>query len=108
MNDFMRPVVYDAPHPITRVVKSHAPQANVAKRADIVGPVCETGDTFVFDWPLGSVSQADLVAIWVTGAYGFAQAPNYNGRARPAAVLADRDTATVTPRRQSSSDPLRT
>ena len=108
MNDLMRPVLYDAPHPITRVVQSHAPQANAAKRADIVGPVCETGDTFLFDWPLGSVSQGDLVAIWVTGAYGFAQSSNYNGRGRPAEVLVDRDTAKVIRRRETSKDLLRT
>jgi len=101
-------VLYDAPHPITRVVQSHASQANVAKRADIVGPVCETGDTFLFDWPLGSVSQGDLVAIWVTGAYGFAQSSNYNGRGRPAEVLVDRDTAKVIRRRETSKDLLRT
>src|SRR5882724_11623800 len=56
MNDLMRPVLYDAPHPITRVVQDDAKQTNVARRADIVGPVCETGDTFLFDWPLGEVS----------------------------------------------------
>jgi diaminopimelate decarboxylase len=108
MNDLMRPVLYDAPHPITRVVQSHAPQANAAKRADIVGPVCETGDTFLFDWPLGSVSQGDLVAIWVTGAYGFAQSSNYNGRGRAAEVLVDRNTAKLIRRRETRKDLLRT
>src|SRR4029077_4722823 len=71
MNDLLRPVLYDAPHPITRVVQDGVRKANAATRADIVGPVCETGDTFLFDWPLGNVSQGDLVALWVTGAYGF-------------------------------------
>jgi diaminopimelate decarboxylase len=52
--------------------------------------------------------QGDLVAIWVTGAYGFAQSSNYNGRGRPAEVLVDRDTAKVIRRRETSKDLLRT
>ena len=108
MNDLMRPVLYDAPHPITRVVQSGAPEANSTKRADVVGPVCETGDTFLFDWPLGSVSQGDLLAIWVTGAYGFAQSSNYNGRGRAAEVLVDRHTAKLIRRRETRKDLLRT
>ncbi len=108
MNDLMRPVLYDAPHPITRVVQSGAPQTNAANRADIVGPVCETGDTFLFDWPLGNVSQGDLVAIWVTGAYGFAQSSNYNGRGRAAEVLVDRSTSKLIRRRETRKDLLRT
>lgn len=108
MNDLMRPVLYDAPHPITRVVESGAGQSSATKRADIVGPVCETGDTFLFDWPLGNVSKGDLVAIWVTGAYGFAQSSNYNGRGRPAEVLVEGDTMKLIRRRETRKDLLRT
>jgi diaminopimelate decarboxylase len=108
MNDLMRPVLYDAPHPITSVVQRGAPQVNAANRADIVGPVCETGDTFLFDWPLGNVSQGDLAAIWVTGAYGFAQSSNYNGRGRAAEVLVDRNTPKLIRRREMRKDLLRT
>jgi diaminopimelate decarboxylase len=108
MNDLMRPVLYDAPHPITRIVQSGVQQSNATKRADIVGPVCETGDTFLFDWPLGNVSQADLVAIWVSGAYGFAQSSNYNGRGRPAEVLVEGDTMKLIRRRETRKDLLRT
>ena len=108
MNDLMRPVLYDAPHPITCVVKRGGEEANPAKRADIVGPVCETGDTFLFDWPLRNVSQGDLVAIWVTGAYGFVQSSNYNGRGRAAEVLVDRNTPKLIRRRETRKDLLRT
>jgi diaminopimelate decarboxylase len=108
MNDLMRPVLYDAPHPITHVVENGVHQANATKRADVVGPVCETGDTFLFDWPLGTVSQGDLVAVWVAGAYGFAQSSNYNGRGRAAEVLVERDTAKLIRRRETSKDLLRT
>jgi diaminopimelate decarboxylase len=75
---------------------------------DVVGPVCETGDTFLFDWPLGNVSPGDLLAVWVTGAYGFAQSSNYNGRGRAAEVLVDRDTAKLIRRRETRKDLLRT
>jgi diaminopimelate decarboxylase len=108
MNDLMRPVLYDAPHPITRVVQSAAHSQNATKRADIVGPVCETGDTFLFDWPLGNVSQGDLLAVWVTGAYGFAQSSNYNGRGRAAEVLVDGNTLKLIRRREARKDLLRT
>lgn len=108
MNDLMRPVLYDAPHPITRVAQTGANQASTEKRADIVGPVCETGDTFLFDWPLGNVSQGDLLAIWVTGAYGFAQSSNYNGRGRAAEVLVNGNTARLIRRRETHKDLLRT
>ena len=107
MNDLMRPVLYDAPHPITCVVQSGPMPASTTKRADIVGPVCETGDSFLFDWPLGNVSQGDLLAIWVTGAYGFAQSSNYNGRCRAAEVLVDRGTAKLIRRRETRKDLLR-
>jgi diaminopimelate decarboxylase len=108
MNDLMRPVLYDAPHPISRVVQRGSAQENAAKRADIVGPVCETGDTFLFDWPLGNVSQGDLLAIWVAGAYGFAQSSNYNGRGRGAEVLVDGNKSILIRRRETRKDLLRT
>ena len=108
MNDLMRPVLYDAPHPITRVGQSGAQLPNASKRADIVGPVCETGDTFLFDWPLGNISQGDLLGIWVTGAYGFAQSSNYNGRGRAAEVLVDGGSVKLIRRRETRRDLLRT
>lgn len=108
MNDLMRPVLYDAPHPITRVAEDFARSADPSKRCDIVGPVCETGDTFLLDWPLGEVSQGDLVAIWLAGAYGFAQSSNYNARGRAAEVLVHGETAKVIRRRETYRDLLRT
>lgn len=108
MNDLMRPVLYDAPHPITRVLQNDAQRANAIKHADVVGPVCETGDSFLFDWPLGNVSQGDLLAIWVTGAYGFAQSSNYNGRGRAVEVLVNGNTAKLIRRRETHKDLLRT
>ncbi len=108
MNDLMRPVLYDAPHPITRVAQRSAEKAHRAKRADIVGPVCETGDTFLLDWPIGTVCQGDLVAIWLAGAYGFAQSSNYNARPRAAEVLVSGNTAKIIRRRETHRDLRRT
>jgi diaminopimelate decarboxylase len=108
MNDLMRPVLYDAPHPITRVVERPAKELSPAKRADIVGPVCETGDTFLLDWPMGTVAQGDLVAIWLAGAYGFAQSSNYNARPRAAEVLVNGKNAKLIRRRETNRDLRRT
>jgi len=108
MNDLQRPVLYDAPHPITRAVRAGATRTNSEQRVDIVGPVCETGDTFLVDWPLGNVSAGDLAAIWVAGAYGFAQSSNYNARGRAAEVLVSGKTAKLIRRRETHRDLLRT
>lgn len=105
MNDLMRPALYGAIHPITNVSdsKSGAPK----RRADIVGPVCETGDSFLRDWPLGEVAPGDVLAIWVAGAYGMSQTSNYNARLRPAEVLVEGHRFRLIRRRESPHDLLR-
>ncbi|HTQ95581.1 MAG TPA: diaminopimelate decarboxylase [Candidatus Acidoferrum sp.] len=108
MNDLARPVLYDAPHPITRVRRVSSRSNVPARRVDIVGPVCETGDSFLQGWPLGAVIPGDLVAIWATGAYGMVQASNYNGRPRPAEVLVRGNSARLIRRRETQTDLLRT
>lgn len=107
MNDFLRPVLYDAPHPITRV-RLGCQQRVPEVRADVVGPVCESGDTFLQGWPLGHVAAGDLIAIWGTGAYGMVQASNYNGRCRPAEVMVKGKKARLIRRRETIKDVLRT
>jgi len=110
MNDFARPVLYDAPHPITRVCIENTRSADKTpqERVDIVGPVCETGDCFLKGWPLGPVEPGDTVAIWAAGAYGMVQASNYNGRSRPAEVLVHGKRAHLIRRRETPADLLRT
>jgi len=105
MNDLMRPALYDAPHPITPGAEP-ANKKLARERADIVGPVCETGDCFLLDWPLGPANPGDLLAIWAAGAYGMAQASNYNARPRPAEVLIHGTRATAIRRRESRRDLL--
>ena len=107
MNDLIRPVLYDAPHPVTQVRQEKAP-SGVRKRVDVVGPVCETGDCFLQGWPLGKVTPGDVVALWAAGAYGMVQASNYNGRGRPAEVLVEGKRARLIRRRETQDDVLRT
>ena len=108
MNDFARPVLYDAPHPITAVRQNTKTRPTPAQRVDLVGPVCESGDTFLYDWPLHQVQPGDVMAIWGAGAYGMVQASNYNGRCRPAEVLVKGKKARLIRRRETQTDLLRT
>jgi diaminopimelate decarboxylase len=105
MNDFIRPALYDAVHPITSVVRSRktARASNVA----VVGPVCETGDVFLNSWPVGDVKAGDVMALWGAGAYGFAQASNYNSRLRPAEIMVEGVRARVIRKRETVSEMLR-
>src|SRR6266478_2723584 len=108
MNDLMRPALYGAIHPITKVVREAKENDTQRQRADIVGPVCETGDCFLQDWPLGEVKAGDLLAIWAAGAYGMSQASNYNARCRPAEVLVEGKRFRLIRRRETQDDLLRT
>jgi diaminopimelate decarboxylase len=108
MNDLLRPALYGAVHPITRVVREVGAKNGAAERVDIVGPVCETGDCLLHDWPLGEVKTGDLLAIWTAGAYGMTQASNYNARTRPSEVLIDGTRSALIRRRETQEDLLRT
>jgi diaminopimelate decarboxylase len=106
MNDLMRPALYGAIHPITRVERRSGSQNS--RRVDVVGPVCETGDCFLRDWPLGEVKAGDVLAIWAAGAYGMSQTSNYNARCRPAEVLVNGRRFRTIRRRETQRDLLRT
>jgi diaminopimelate decarboxylase len=108
MNDLMRPALYGAIHPITKTARDGKENDAHRQRVDIVGPVCETGDCFLRDWPLGEVKAGDLLAIWVAGAYGMSQASNYNARCRPAEVMVEGQRARLIRRRETHNDLLRT
>jgi diaminopimelate decarboxylase len=108
MNDLMRPSLYGAIHPITKVTRDGKELNTRRQRADIVGPVCETGDCFLHDWPLGDVQTGDLLAIWGAGAYGMALASNYNARCRPAEVLVEGNSFRLIRRRETQEDLQRT
>ena len=108
MNDLLRPALYAAVHPITRVTRTAGESDAAAERVDIVGPVCETGDCFLRDWPLGAVKSGDVLAIWVAGAYGMTQASNYNGRGRACEVLVQGSRGKLIRRRETQEDLIRT
>ncbi|WP_233999507.1 diaminopimelate decarboxylase [Pseudoalteromonas sp. T1lg22] len=82
MNDLIRPSMYDAYHHIATV-----DQKPCQAVYDIVGPVCETGDTFAKNRSLGECEQGDLVAIMGAGAYGAVMASHYNSRLNAPEVL---------------------
>jgi diaminopimelate decarboxylase len=85
MNDLVRPAMYNAYHPITPVTQ---PAADMAlSPVDVVGPICETGDTFARERLLPTIAAEDLVAFGVAGAYGSSMASNYNARPLPAEVM---------------------
>jgi diaminopimelate decarboxylase len=106
MNDLLRPALYSAVHPITRVTRTKKENSTSAK-VDVVGPVCETGDCFLRNWPLGTVKPGDVLAIWAAGAYGMSLASNYNARRRPAEVLVEGNRTRIIRRRETKKDLLR-
>ncbi|MCA1926156.1 MAG: diaminopimelate decarboxylase [Thiobacillus sp.] len=86
MNDLMRPALYEAYHDIVAV----RPGQSTARRYDIVGPICETGDFIGFARDL-DIAEGDLLAILSAGAYGMSMASNYNSRPRAAEILIDKN-----------------
>jgi diaminopimelate decarboxylase len=105
MNDLIRPVLYEATQTITRTTRGPEPLAK--KLVDVVGPVCETGDSLARDWPLEPVRVGELLAVWGAGAYGFVEASNYNARRRPPEVLVRGSQFRIVRRRESYSDLVR-
>jgi diaminopimelate decarboxylase len=85
MAELIRPALYDAYHHIVPVKESQ-PSSMVA---DVVGPVCETGDTLGADRELAEVARGDRLLIMNAGAYGMSMASNYNSRPHPAEVLVE-------------------
>ena len=104
MNDLIRPALYQAHHEIVPVNQC---TDRSTLRADIVGPVCETGDFFARGRELPEVHPGDLLAIQTAGAYGFVLASNYNSRPRPCELLIDGSQVTVARRRESYDDLIR-
>ncbi|MBL8595480.1 MAG: diaminopimelate decarboxylase [Devosia sp.] len=87
MNDLIRPTLYEAHHDIQPVVHSNLAQIT----ADVVGPVCETGDFIAQDRKMAGVKEGDLLAVMSAGAYGAVMASTYNSRPLVPEVLVDGD-----------------
>jgi diaminopimelate decarboxylase len=106
MNDLIRPLLYDAVHPITPAIRG-AEKSAKEMRVDVVGPVCESGDFLARDWPLAPVKSQDLLVVWTAGAYGFTQSSNYNARRRAAEILVEGNRFRVARRREKYDDLVR-
>jgi diaminopimelate decarboxylase len=104
MNDLIRPALYQAHHEIVPVKQPRTGASTFT--ADIVGPVCESGDFFARDRELSSVKPGDLVLLLDAGAYGMSLTSNYNTRTRPPELLIEDGKARIVRRRETLRDLL--
>jgi diaminopimelate decarboxylase len=102
MNDLLRPSHYDAYHRIEAVTPSGSTIV-----ADVVGPVCESGDFLALDRQTDDVPAGGLLAVGTAGAYGFVMSSNYNSRPRAAEVLVDGERWAVVTERERYEDLVR-
>jgi diaminopimelate decarboxylase len=103
MNDLIRPSFYNSFHAIQPV--RHGVSEKLV--ADVVGPICETGDFLARDRELPQPAAGDLLAVMSAGAYGFSMASNYNSRPRAAEVMVKGDRFAVVRRREEPDDLVR-
>ncbi len=103
-NDLMRPALYGSFHPMRPVVR-HDDRRII--HADVVGPICETGDFLARDRELRDMEAGELLAIGAAGAYGFTMASNYNTRTRAVEVMVNGDRVEVVRAREQVADLFR-
>jgi diaminopimelate decarboxylase len=103
MNDLIRPSLYKAHHEILPLRKNGLPQV----KADVVGPVCETGDFLARDRVMANAMPGDYLAVCTTGAYGFVLSSNYNARLRAPEVLVEGGSWRVVREREKYADLVR-
>ena len=100
MNDLLRPTLYQAYHGIEPVMKTDGETIV----ADVVGPICETGDFLALDRKTPAVKKGDLLAVMSAGAYGYVMSSNYCSRPKVAEVMVRDDTFQVIRERQTYED----
>jgi len=100
MNDLMRPSLYGAYHEIRPEHKRDAGEFV----ADVVGPICETGDFLARDRKMAIPERGDLLAVMSAGAYGYTMSSTYNSRTRPAEVMVNGSGYHVVRSRDEVSD----
>ncbi len=103
MNDLARPSLYDSYHEILPVLETQ----NGLQEADIVGPICETGDFLAKGRMAPICEQGDLLAVMSAGAYGFSMSSNYNSRPRVAEVMVNGSEFQVIRKRETFADLIR-
>ena len=104
MNDLVRPTLYGSHHEILPVVKS---SRRGLIKADVVGPICESGDFLAREREMKAVKEGELLAVMSAGAYGMSMASNYNSRPRAAEVLVDGKDHRLIRRRETCMDLVR-
>jgi diaminopimelate decarboxylase len=103
MNDLIRPALYRSHHEIIPLRKTGRPEIV----ADVVGPVCETGDFLARGRKMAEAAPGDYLAIETAGAYGFVQSSNYNSRPRAPEILVEGDTFRTIRARETYPDLVR-
>ena len=100
MNDLIRPALYGSYQGIRPIVQRDGEKIV----ADVVGPICESGDFFAKDREISRPQRGDLLAIMSAGAYGFVMASNYNSHPKPPEILVDGDRFYVIRKRETFDD----
>ncbi len=100
MNDLIRPSLYEAYHQIVPLKK----RDGAIEAADVVGPICETGDFLAKNRELPDVKRDDFLSVLTAGAYGYSLASNYNSRPRPAEVWVNNDKHEIIREREKIED----
>jgi diaminopimelate decarboxylase len=103
MNDLIRPALYGS----YQAIQSVTQRSSEKIVADVVGPICESGDFFAKDREISRPQRGDLLAVMSAGAYGFTMASNYNSHPKPPEVLVDGDRYYVIRARESLDDLIR-
>ena len=103
MNDLIRPALYHAHHEVVPVRRNRLP----AITADVVGPICESGDFLARDRAMANVMPGDYLAVLTAGAYGFVLSSNYNSRPRAPEVLVEGAEWRIVRRRETYEDLVR-
>jgi diaminopimelate decarboxylase len=105
MNDLLRPSLYDAYHKIEFLVEADKSISDQTTKADIVGPICESGDFFGKDRyvPI-DIKHGDLVIVHSAGSYGFVMSSNYNTRGRPSEIAFENGETRVIREKESFED----
>lgn len=103
MNDLVRPAMYEGHHEIVPLKRD---SSRAAMLADVVGPICESGDCFAKDREIQTVGEGEMVAFMSAGAYAFTMASRYNTRGRPAEVLVQGSSFELINKRETFEDQI--
>jgi diaminopimelate decarboxylase len=104
MSDNIRPALYEAKYEAALANRMNAPHE---EKVSIAGKCCESGDMLLWDIELPKVESSDILAVFCTGAYGYAMASNYNRMLKPAVVFVEDGEAQLVIKRETFEDLVR-